>query len=322
MDLKNGLFLILILLLTTCSKEKIELNWTEINVSTTFPLEDVYFFDQDTGILVGGIRYQKGVVLTTNDGGTTWAIDSLLPGSLYNIDVIDRSTIYAVGHFGKWVQSYDGGNSWSNRRFPQHQAYWSIDYINHETGIGVGGGGYHTGAMYLSNVNQGNRDLYIDSLLHEMNDALFIDPSSNPSLLIAVGFGAIMRSEDGGQNWTLLPENGDNFRAVHFPSPQIGYVVGASGKILKTSDGGLTWERQNRADNFTQNKTQFNDVLFVDNDKGYAVGNNSTFWKTIDGGENWLVIENFPAVSFNSIFIRDGQGYLVSKEGRLFTFVD
>ncbi len=322
MSFKNGLFLILILFLTACGKEKIEINWTEINVSTTLPLEDVYFFDQDTGMIVGGRRYHKGIILTTNDGGTTWQIDSLEPVALYNIDVIDRSNIYVVGHYGYWIQTHDGGNTWSHPKFPRHQAYWSIDFINETTGIAVGGSAYHTGGIYLSRINQTTQDLYIDSLLHEMNDALFIDPVANPSLIVAVGFGAIMRSDDGGLNWTLSPENGDNFKALDFPSPQIGYIVGTSGKIFKTSDSGLTWERQNRADNFTGNDTQFNDVFFVDNEKGYAVGNNSTFWKTIDGGANWLVVDNFPNVNFTSVFVRNGQGYVVSKEGRLFTFVD
>ena len=37
------------------------------------------------------------------------------------------------------------------------------------------------------------------------------------------------------------------FRSVHFVDNQIGWIVGQGGKVLKTTDGGLTWTAQDGA---------------------------------------------------------------------------
>lgn len=62
-----------------------------------------------------------------------------------------------------------------------------------------------------------------------------------------------------------------------------GYVVGNSGVILKTTDGGLNWTRKSSGMNNALLSVHFP----VDASTGYASGWSGTVLKTTDGGVNW-----------------------------------
>ncbi len=67
------------------------------------------------------------------------------------------------------------------------------------------------------------------------------------SIGYAVGeFGMVLKTEDGGQDWSLLEPIGDDFYplSVYFANPTDGWVSGVLGIIWHTRDGGESWERQ------------------------------------------------------------------------------
>lgn len=301
-----------------CRKERLELVWSEIKTPKTEALEEVVFKNTDTGYVVGGTRYESGFLMTTNDGGTSWKVDSLDRFTCYDIDLIDENTIYIIGHYGHMFQSFNNGNTWQKRSLPALEAYWNIDFYSEAQGVAVGGNAYIAGGTFLFNPNQIGQDSFIKEEFHEMNDAVFV----NQQTIVAVGYGVVKRSTDGGLNFETLPVNGDNFTAVHFPTTQVGYAVGFSGAILKSTDAGATWAVLQKANNFTKPKVSFNDVYFTDENHGYLVGWNGTFWITENGGDDWQIIKNMPAERFTSVFVADGKGYITSKEGHLFQFLD
>ena len=63
-----------------------------------------------------------------------------------------------------------------------------------------------------------------------------------------------------------------------------GWIVGDSGIILNTDDGGVTWTDQNSG---TANR--LTDVCFVDPEKGWIVGSNGTLLRTLNSGDTWEV---------------------------------
>ena len=73
----------------------------------------------------------------------------------------------------------------------------------------------------------------------------------------------------------------DDLTGVSFANLQVGYAVGKSNTILKTKDGGNTWnrllERQDRVD--------FQSVMFISPTDGWV--ESSTLLHTSDGGESW-----------------------------------
>ena len=80
----------------------------------------------------------------------------------------------------------------------------------------------------------------------------------------------------------------NNLRAVHFVNSETGFVVGAHGTVLKTTNGGANWILTDiGASNFLA------DLYFVNSNTGYVVSYNSnqgTIFKTTNGGENWNII--------------------------------
>jgi photosystem II stability/assembly factor-like uncharacterized protein len=73
-----------------------------------------------------------------------------------------------------------------------------------------------------------------------------------------------------------------NLQAVDFADDQHGWVVGNSGTILHSSDGGSTWSPQESGTTVT-----LWDVDFVDTNRGWVVGNSGTILTTTDGGATW-----------------------------------
>ena len=76
-------------------------------------------------------------------------------------------------------------------------------------------------------------------------------------------------------------------------------AVGNNGTILKTIDGGSTWNRQN------SNTSQYlYDVFFQNENQGWAVGYSSLL-KTTDAGANWASVWDHPEDNFFSIYFTD-----------------
>ena len=69
---------------------------------------------------------------------------------------------------------------------------------------------------------------------------------------------------------------------VHFPTDMTGYAVGfnAVGTVLRTDDGGVTWQPQ-----VSNAQFRLNGVHFVDAQRGWAVGASGVIIHTGTGGE-------------------------------------
>jgi photosystem II stability/assembly factor-like uncharacterized protein len=96
---------------------------------------------------------------------------------------------------------------------------------------------------------------------------------------------------------------------VYFIDEAIGYVVSYNGVIIKTSDGGQTWELQNSG----TTKPLF-DVFFLDEDIGYAAGGcsgtqcggaESILLKTTDGGTAWTKLSVPAEIKILSTYFLD-----------------
>src|SRR5436190_12188462 len=106
------------------------------------------------------------------------------------------------------------------------------------------------------------------------------------ALLIASGGGAADTSTifvypDTG--WIAQTSNAlEDLHGVHFrPDGRHGWVVGAAGVVLRTTDAGVTWTRS------IPTTFSLNAVWFLDDTTGFAVGNSGTVLETSDRGDSW-----------------------------------
>jgi len=85
--------------------------------------------------------------------------------------------------------------------------------------------------------------------------------------------------------------------AIDFPSNSVGYIGGNNGILLKTVDGGATWDQLSFSGiDFAAGYEHINYLDFVDENLGYASSEYSGVFKTTDGGFTWAQVTLSPDV--------------------------
>ncbi len=112
----------------------------------------------------------------------------------------------------------------------------------------------------------------------------------------------------------ICEDNSDcikQLNSVHFADDKIGWVVGNSGVILYTTDGGTTWTEQT-----SSVTTALNSVHFADDKIGWVVGNSGVILYTTDGGTTWTEQTNSVTTALNSVHFADNTfGWVVGEGG-------
>ena len=135
--------------------------------------------------------------------------------------------------------------------------------------------------------------------------------------------GSIYRSTDGGFTWIMVHETpGGTISDITYGDGNTGIAVGGtetgSSLILRTSDGGLTW------DNVVHSGTTLlTAAIMIEPQVGYAVGLLGQILKTINGGLGWFPL--FSGTSqdlFGVDFVSPDTGYAVGAGGTVLRTVD
>jgi len=63
-----------------------------------------------------------------------------------------------------------------------------------------------------------------------------------------------------------------------------GWIIGWNGTILRTDNGGESWQSQ--ASGITSN---LNGIHFADDQNGWVTGDNGEILYTVNGGNNWVL---------------------------------
>ena len=111
---------------------------------------------------------------------------------------------------------------------------------------------------------------------------------------------------------------------VFFVTPEIGYVSGAAGTILKTTDAGATWTPQLGGDPASEERA-VTQLWFVSPTVGWAaqVSSKTNLFRTVDG-ETWeqigIIDEHYEDFAFSSetegVFVNDNLIYRTQDAGR------
>ena len=304
------------LFFNNCGKEKINLEWTELDSGTAFDLTSVYFTDPLHGHVVGGETWLHGIYLHTEDGGLHWQLDTMLNKQLFGLHFNQNQMGHAVGIDGYLFRKESPSANWLFHKLPNWNVLRDVSFNSENTGVVVGGEAFRFGVMLTLDPNF--VPLRIDTFENELSAVYFSDDKT----VHVSGYGIILRSDDAGLSWTISETTGDFYRSIHFPTSSTGYIAGYSGSILKTTNGGISWKKLIDGDKVTVKNTPFRSVFFVNTEKGYLVGDRGTFWRTTDGGNNWQIVKGFPKVDLHDVFVIENTGYIVGENGRIFRFED
>ncbi|ALX16481.1 glycosyl hydrolase [Burkholderia cepacia JBK9] len=189
---------------------------------------------------------EHGIVLLSDDDGKTWRQARRVPVSatLSAVSFADAKHGWAVGQWGAILATDDGGDTWVTQRLDTSvdQPLFSVLFTNAQDGIAVGlwslmlqthDGGKTWARTTLPKPPGGgkaDRNLY-----HVFADATH-------ALYIVSEQGMVLKSADGGANWTYLPTGGKGtlWSGVAMPDGRI-VVGGLLGSLFESRDGGTTW---------------------------------------------------------------------------------
>jgi len=116
--------------------------------------------------------------------------------------------------------------------------------------------------------------------------SLLLDLQRVDNTLIAVGeWGHILLSEDSGTTWSQaqIPSRA-TLTAAAFFDRQHGLAVGHGQVILRTVDGGKSWQKVHEDIDAEQ---PLLDVQYRSAEQAFAVGAYGAFLETLDGGATW-----------------------------------
>ncbi|RMG67032.1 MAG: hypothetical protein D6722_13920, partial [Bacteroidetes bacterium] len=213
----------------------------------------------------------------------------------------------------KVLRTLDGGQSWRISQIPYWYPMRGVAIATPTRVFSVGGVGYNRGIMAWSE-DFGESWPHMDTFDFELRDIAFFGARTG----LAAGYGAILKTTDGGQSWTYTPAKNEFFSALYLVDDELGYAVGRTGTILRTRDAGASWERL-RNGNLPGPPHRYNDVFFEDAQNGYIAGDRGLLLYTRDGGDHWSRLD-WP-VKVDLYAVRawpDGRLWVSGAEGHLF----
>ena len=172
--------------------------------------------------------------------------------------------------------------------------------------------------IYSEDGGKTGEDRSIPGLTKNLYDFDFLPVGSNVPVIVCGEQGTIYKSTSSGSGWNWEPVNTittRNLKSIIAITNDFIVAVGDSGTIIRTSDGGQTWENKSVAQNVHFNKI-FNGGNSSAFGKAWAVADDGKIYYSGNYGSSWIpqfsgVIENLYDVTFRSEF----EGIVVGANG-------
>lgn len=262
--------------------------WDHVTSGTNVTLRGISIFE-NVGLIVG----DSGTILraTKDTGWSAWSpVTNGFIHYLWAVTLADSDRGWAVGEGGLILFTSDGGEIWTSQTSSVNKTLTDVVFISATTGFVVGSNGT------ILTTGDGGENWAVDTSAtwHDLFGVCYAGQSD----AWAVGNLTLLHSTNGGSSWSSAPSGTARYTDlsdITFVNEDIGWAVGYAGAILKTADGGDTWEYQKRDKIFNVSEEWFSDVMFVDSLRGWCVGHTGVFpyngllLHTSDGGRNWSV---------------------------------
>lgn len=135
--------------------------------------------------------------------------------------------------------------------------------------------------------------------------------------ILLLTIGLLLGSQVNAQSntWYQIPTGTTKkLNTINFPSSTVGYIGGNDSLLLKTTDGGETWNEVNYTGvTFIGDEDSILNLKFVSETIGYmATGPYGGIYKTINGGTTWTQITPAGVLCFNEglFFFDENNGFL------------
>ena len=280
-------------------------------------LYDVATVGSDRIWLVGS----NGAIYHSTDGGKNWSRQvSGTENLLCKVEFLDESKGVISGIYGTLLVTENGGNTWTLQNTGTQEHLLGLYFLNKELGWAVGTMGtilrtQDAGKTWASQREQ--EDVML-------NDVCFVDEKTG---WVVGEFGTVLHTRDGGKSWVqqkpkTLFANEDDIWAdtilalygVKFIDQNRGWIVGMTGVLLRTEDGGKSWIDLRGTHNVTK---PLYGVEIMGN-RGWIVGSGGNYLHSEDGGKSWKLMDGAIKTRFwltGISFSNPNKGWVVGARG-------
>lgn len=189
---------------------------------------------------------------------------------------LDNNAVPAI------LRTRDGGHTWERMNQLSVNTPNALHMWDEQRGIVVGG----SGSIYRSTDGFENYTTSTGAY-GTLRSVMFANDTLG---LIGTDAGRIYRSIDGGDSWTLTTSGiGSSYSITDLamPSADIAYACAYGVGVIRSTDGGLTWQPTAAAVPIGSRTLHFSDAL-----TGVVAGNSGNILRTADGGDTWVPVSS------------------------------
>jgi len=321
-------------LIFLCSQQSYS-QWIRQQSGTTSNLQDVCFLNSETGFACG-----SNTILKTTNSGFNW-VKTEHAGMWNSVYFVNANTGFICGDLGKIIKSTNAGQSWFSLNTTVTKNLNNINFKNENTGYVSGwsktllkttdGGNTFTSAFSNASYMWQRSFIMDDYVFLAGTDGAFFRSSNSgttwdslylgmPNVFSAVKFfengtgyvfgccGAYYKTTNFGNHWghdTVYLTNGWALDDCSFVNQQAGWAAGEMGSIVRTTNGGISWEKLN-----SETQLAIRTIEFINAQTGWIAGKEGFIAKTTNGGgagspigiqnqsvsiaENFSLYQNYP----------------------------
>jgi photosystem II stability/assembly factor-like uncharacterized protein len=231
-------------------------------------------FDGNEGWVAG----QPSLLLHTDDGGKSWErvpLSAKLPGAPEHIYALGNNTAEMATDIGAMYRSTDGGRNWKALVSDAFGVVRSLHRSDDGKYVAVSARGnffsvWQPGDAEWRPFNR-NSSRRLQSMGFTQDDRLW---------MLARGGQIQFTNSADPEDWQEAknPEFASSWGLLDmaFRTPEEAWVVGGSGNLLATFDGGKTWQKDREIEDVPANLYK---VIFFSEDTGYILGQRGTLLK-------------------------------------------
>lgn len=300
--------ILILLLMQLCLHElPAQLVWQNPKPSG-FNINHISFINASTGFLMN----QNGELFTTRDTGNTWQkvrrFQNTQTMRLANgtgiIPTVDGLIFISKDNGSTWVRQNNGSGNYSD---------WA-DIVGRDT------------LFLLKNTTVSNSKALYRSLDRglswtEMNNNLSLYNLKTLDFITAnIGYGTradgVYRTVNGGVSWSKVYaiNSTAQITSMKFQDSLTGYAYREVYGILKTTDGGVTWNGNNNSEKVV-------DFFILSPTNVFAVGEYGFITRTTDGGNTWTNITPTSYIAGYDLstcyFFDENKGIAAGLRGRI-----
>jgi len=250
----------------------------------------------------------RGIGVSADNGATWSVLNNFTERQLYDIQFRSDKKGVVLGEDG-YFKTDDNGLTWKQQTINGLTNSYDLHFIDDNTMLIINDGHVYKstdGGATVRRVLETQRTSPYTAV-----DELYAAPGN---ILFAYSWYVLFRSVDLGETWEMIAyEGGYTRQDMYFVTASTGYQVELFGSVIKTTDGGKTWN-----DVFIRDPNEgdvTNTLFFLDENLGYKGGDE--LQRTTNGGASWQAI-NWPFYEIIAVhFENKDHGYVVERGGRV-----